>query len=50
MIFFKDFNLENWYETEERYYNLGLLHFDPLTFLHTIDKNLMNSSTRQIIE
>ena len=50
MIFFKDFNLENWYETEERYYNLGLLHFDPLTFLHTIDKSLTNSSKGQIIE
>lgn len=37
-IFFKDFNIKKWYDNEEPFYNLGRLHFDPLSFVHTIDK------------
>jgi len=38
MIFFKDFNINKWYSSEEIFYNLGKLHFDPMSFVHTIDK------------
>lgn len=37
MIFFKDFNIKKWYDNEEMFYNLGRLHFDPTSFVHTID-------------
>lgn len=37
-ILFKDFNIKGWYEDEEQYFNLGQVHFDPLMFLHTVDK------------
>lgn len=38
-IFFKGFDTQKWFENEEAIYNLGGLHFDPQTFVHTIDKN-----------
>ncbi|KAG5317793.1 NDK6 kinase, partial [Pseudoatta argentina] len=38
MIFFKNFNINKWYNSEEIFYNLGRLHFDPISFVHTIDK------------
>lgn len=38
VIFFKDFNIKKWYDNEEMFYNLGRLHFDPMSFVHTIDK------------
>ncbi|XP_029031891.1 nucleoside diphosphate kinase 6 isoform X2 [Osmia lignaria lignaria] len=41
-IFFKDFDIRRWYQNEERYYSLGQLQFDPVAFVHTIDRNLMN--------
>ncbi|XP_076301082.1 nucleoside diphosphate kinase 6 [Lasioglossum baleicum] len=44
-IFFKDFNFKKWYEQEEKYYNLGQLHFDPIAFVHTI-----NTSSTQTLQ
>ncbi|XP_076233457.1 nucleoside diphosphate kinase 6 [Calliopsis andreniformis] len=46
-IFFKDFNFKKWYEDEERYYNLGLLHFDPTVFLHTINTDFMYKTGKE---
>lgn len=43
MIFFKDFNIKKWYDNEERFYNLGRLHFDPASFVHTIDKTYIQN-------
>ncbi|XP_076656257.1 nucleoside diphosphate kinase 6 isoform X2 [Halictus rubicundus] len=47
-IFFKDFNYKKWYEKEEKYYNLGQLHFDPIAFVHTINKSFMQTSKRNL--
>ncbi|XP_053988236.1 nucleoside diphosphate kinase 6-like [Hylaeus anthracinus] len=47
-IFFKDFDVRKWYQNEEKYYNLGQLHFDPIAFLHTIDISSTKSPTEQI--
>ncbi|KOC69134.1 Nucleoside diphosphate kinase 6 [Habropoda laboriosa] len=47
-IFFKNFDLKKWYDSEEKYYNLGQLHFDPIAFLHSVDKSPINTNTRQI--
>jgi hypothetical protein len=38
-IFFKEFDMKKWYNNEEKFYNLGKLNFDPVHFVHTIDKN-----------
>ncbi|XP_011701055.1 PREDICTED: nucleoside diphosphate kinase 6-like isoform X2 [Wasmannia auropunctata] len=38
MIFFKNFDIKQWHDNEEIFYNLGRLHFDPASFVHTIDK------------
>lgn len=38
-IFFKDFNPKKWYENEEKFYNIGQLLFDPIAFIHTIDRS-----------
>lgn len=48
-IFFNDFDFKRWYEYEERYYNLGHLHFDPIAFLHTIDTNFSGTPTQEQI-
>lgn len=40
-IFFKEFNMKKWYNNEEIFYNLGKLHFDPISFVHTIDENFV---------
>ncbi|KAL6260676.1 hypothetical protein P5V15_008196 [Pogonomyrmex californicus] len=47
-IFFKDFNMKKWYDNEEMLYNLGRLHFDPISFVHTIDKSYVQNE--QIIK
>ncbi|XP_051154399.1 nucleoside diphosphate kinase 6-like [Leptopilina boulardi] len=39
-IFFKDFDIQKWYETEEDHYIFGKLDLDPTTFVHTINKSL----------
>lgn len=39
-IFFKEFDAKKWYDNEEIFYNLNRTHFDPSTFLHTIDKSI----------
>lgn len=46
-IFFEDFNLKKWYEHEERYYALDLLYFDPITFLHAINTDLVHKTTKE---
>jgi len=38
-IFFKEFDMKKWYHNEEKFYNLGKLNFDPVHFIHTIDRN-----------
>ncbi|XP_020291960.1 nucleoside diphosphate kinase 6-like isoform X2 [Pseudomyrmex gracilis] len=38
-IFFKEFNMKSWYENEEIFFKLGKLHFDPISFMHTVDKS-----------
>ncbi|XP_014470388.1 PREDICTED: nucleoside diphosphate kinase 6-like [Dinoponera quadriceps] len=38
-VFFKDFNIRNWYDNEELFYYLGRLYFDQTSFVHTIDKS-----------
>ncbi|XP_024875751.1 nucleoside diphosphate kinase 6 isoform X2 [Temnothorax curvispinosus] len=43
MIFFKDFNIKKWYNNEEVFYNLGRLHFDPTSFVHTIDRTYVQN-------
>ncbi|XP_011871789.1 PREDICTED: nucleoside diphosphate kinase 6-like isoform X2 [Vollenhovia emeryi] len=43
MIFFKEFNIRKWYDNEEVFYNLGRLHFDPISFVHTIDKTYIQN-------
>lgn len=47
-IFFSDFNIKKWYEHDEKYYNLGQIHFDPVAFLHTIDASFVNTNKEQI--
>ncbi|KAL0109480.1 hypothetical protein PUN28_014507 [Cardiocondyla obscurior] len=42
-ILFKDFNIKEWYESEEIFYNLGKLHFDPVSFVHTADKTYIKN-------
>lgn len=49
-IFFKDFNVKNWYENEELFYNLGRLHFDPASFVHIIDKSFMEVQNGRVIK
>ncbi|XP_015437877.1 PREDICTED: nucleoside diphosphate kinase 6-like [Dufourea novaeangliae] len=49
-IFFKDFNLKKWYQNEERYYNLGQLHFDPVAFIHTIDRSFKQTYPEKNID
>lgn len=41
-IFFKDFNIEQWLNNEEVLYNSDNLHFDPVLFVHTVDKSIIN--------
>ncbi|KAK0179730.1 hypothetical protein PV327_005453 [Microctonus hyperodae] len=43
-IFFKDFNVEQWLNNEEVLYNSDNLHFDPVLFIHTVDKSIINSN------
>lgn len=43
VIFFKDFNIKKWYDNEEMFYNLGKLHFDPMSFVHTIDRTYIQN-------
>ena len=38
-IFFKEFDIQKWYKTEEDLFNSGKVNFDPLKFVHTIDNN-----------
>ncbi|XP_035738049.1 nucleoside diphosphate kinase 6-like isoform X3 [Vespa mandarinia] len=38
-IFFEDFDMKQWYEREEIFYNLEKLQFDPISFVHIIDKS-----------
>lgn len=38
-IFFKDFSPKKWYKNEEKFYNVGQLLFDPVAFIHTIDRS-----------
>ncbi|XP_043258554.1 nucleoside diphosphate kinase 6-like [Colletes gigas] len=47
-IFFKDFDVREWYINEEKYYNLGQLKFDPVAFLHIIDKSVTSTDNNQI--
>lgn len=49
-IFFKDFNIRDWYDNEELFYNLGKLRFDPTSFVHTIDKSYIELQNKQIME
>ncbi|XP_012263301.2 nucleoside diphosphate kinase 6-like [Athalia rosae] len=49
-IFFKDFSTEQWYESEEIFYNLGMIKFDPLAFVHTIDKSQDKSEAKPNLE
>lgn len=39
-IFFKDFDFEKWNNIEKDIYNYGKIDFDPLNFVHTINKSL----------
>ncbi|XP_003402876.1 nucleoside diphosphate kinase 6 isoform X1 [Bombus terrestris] len=41
-IFYSDFNFKKWYEHDEKYYNLGQIHFDPVAFVHTINTSFPN--------
>ncbi|XP_003704529.1 nucleoside diphosphate kinase 6 isoform X1 [Megachile rotundata] len=45
-ILFKDFDLQKWYENEEKYYSLGQLQFDPKAFVHIIDKNFVDINNK----
>nr|XP_012216352.1 PREDICTED: nucleoside diphosphate kinase 6 isoform X2 [Linepithema humile] len=47
-IFFKEFNIKKWYNNEEIFYNLGRLHFDPISFVHTIDKNFVEMRNKPV--
>ncbi|XP_034934330.1 nucleoside diphosphate kinase 6 isoform X2 [Chelonus insularis] len=38
-IFFPNFNVKEWYDNEEMYFNSEKIHFDPELFLHIIDVN-----------
>lgn len=49
-ILFKDFNITNWYNNEELFYNLGRLRFDPTSFVHIIDKNEIEVQNGQIMK
>ncbi|XP_031850387.2 nucleoside diphosphate kinase 6 [Nomia melanderi] len=49
-IFFNDFSFQKWYQSEERYYNLGQLHFDPIAFVHTIDTSFMQKHEKEITD
>ncbi|CAL7933768.1 unnamed protein product [Xylocopa violacea] len=45
-IFFNNFDFKKWYEYEEKYYNLGQLHFNPIAFLHTIDTSSVTDANQ----
>ncbi|KAM0737148.1 Nucleoside diphosphate kinase 6 [Formica fusca] len=47
-IFFKDFDTKKWYDKEEIFYNLGKLHFDPISFVHTIDRSYLEKQNEHI--
>ncbi|EFN73333.1 Nucleoside diphosphate kinase 6 [Camponotus floridanus] len=49
-IFFKDFDLKKWHDNEEIFYNLGKLHFDPISFVHTIDRSYLEKQNEYIRE
>ncbi|XP_011151973.1 nucleoside diphosphate kinase 6 [Harpegnathos saltator] len=49
-VFFKDFNIKDWYDNEELFYNLERLHFDPISFVHTIDKSYMDIQNELVIK
>lgn len=49
-IFFKDFDLKKWYDNEEIFYNLGKLHFDPISFVHSIDRSYLEKQNEYIRE
>ncbi|XP_008547044.1 nucleoside diphosphate kinase 6 [Microplitis demolitor] len=38
-VFFNDFDVNKWYDTEEIYFNRGQVKFYPDLFLHKIDKS-----------
>ncbi|KAI4480104.1 PREDICTED: nucleoside diphosphate kinase 6 isoform X1 [Polistes canadensis] len=40
-IFFNDFDIKRWYEREEIFYHLDKLQFDPISFIHIIDKSFL---------
>ncbi|XP_033326207.1 nucleoside diphosphate kinase 6 [Megalopta genalis] len=46
-IFFSEFDSRKWYENEEKYYNLGRLHFDPIAFVHTIDSSFKEINKKE---
>lgn len=50
MIFFNNFDTRDWYENEELFYNLGRLDFDPISFVHTIDKSYVEVRDGRIIK
>lgn len=43
-ILFKDFNVEKWYASEEKYFNLNQVNFDPVAFVHKVDERLLVQS------
>lgn len=49
-IFFKNFDTKKWYDNEEIFYNFGRLHFDPIAFVHTIDKSYLEKQNEHIEE
>ncbi|EZA48145.1 hypothetical protein DMN91_005530 [Ooceraea biroi] len=47
-IFFKEFNVKKWYDNEEKFYSSGKLHFDPVSFVHMIDRSHSETRNEQI--
>jgi nucleoside-diphosphate kinase len=43
-ILFKDFNIKDWYENEESYFQSKKLIFDPNLFIHIINKDILDTS------
>ncbi|XP_014211007.1 nucleoside diphosphate kinase 6 [Copidosoma floridanum] len=38
-VFFKDFNIENWYHNDRVFFQTGKLIFDPELFVHSVNKS-----------
>lgn len=43
-VFFKDFSIKDWYKNEEVYFQSGKVQFDPESFLHFVDKTILDST------